>query len=160
MDGNIETYDDPFKKRKAEKQRLISELRRKRACARLACAFPTEDDVQRKIERFVRSVPHITESNQLQDVAAEHFAQKLHFFARGEAAWYKCKVENLSMTVQRITEKIRGAAEAVTMSYDTNELLILAETAPEEYRANFLNQDVEGVALDLAFVGDFNRKEL
>ncbi|VDL80187.1 unnamed protein product [Nippostrongylus brasiliensis] len=121
MDGNNETYDDLFKKRKAEEQRLINELRRKRACVRLAPALPTEDDVQTKIKQFVRSVLYITKSNQLQDVAAELFAQKLHFFARREAALYKCKVENLSMTVQRITERIRGAAETVSVSCGANE---------------------------------------
>ncbi|VDL78450.1 unnamed protein product [Nippostrongylus brasiliensis] len=143
MDGNNETYDDLFKKRKAEEQRLINELRRKRACVRLAPALPSEDDVQTKIKQFVRSVLYVTKSNQLQDVAAELFAQKPHFFARREAALYKCKVENLRMTVQGIIEKIRGAAEAVSMSYDTYELLILAKTAAEESRAKFFNEDVD-----------------
>ncbi|VDL78599.1 unnamed protein product [Nippostrongylus brasiliensis] len=64
------------------------------------------------------------------------------------------------MAVKGITEKIRAAAELVSVSYDTCEPLILAKTATEESSANFFTYDVEGVTLDSVFVGDFTRKEL
>ncbi|KAK6018651.1 zinc knuckle [Ostertagia ostertagi] len=160
MDNRNDSYDDLLRKRKAEEQRLIEQLRFKRAHVRLTPSLPTEKEVQKKIKQFVQSIVAITQSNNLLNESAEVFGQRPSLFAKGEATLYKCKVQNMGMKAEFVKEKLLSAVQGLTMSYETYGLLILAEHATDESKTEFYNKRVEGISLEPVFVNEFVRKEL
>ncbi|KAK6756359.1 hypothetical protein RB195_014645 [Necator americanus] len=155
-----QSYEELLRRRKEEEQRLIEQLRYKRACVRLAPTLPTEREVQRKIKQLVRLILHIMRSNNLSNECAELFGQRPTLFAKREATLYKYKVQNLQMRAQCTREKIISTVQGMAMSYEAYGFLILAKSVPESSRTDFYDQEVDGISLEPAFVNEFTKKEL
>ncbi|KAK5967269.1 hypothetical protein GCK32_019066, partial [Trichostrongylus colubriformis] len=157
MDGTLE---EQIKKRKAEEIRLIEQLRWKRACVRLMPTLPTEEEVQKKIQKFLELILTITRSNNLKEESAKLFAQRLTLFAKREGTLYKCKVQNIQMEVQFVKERILSAVQGMAMCNETYGLLVLAKVATEESKGRFYDQSHDGIPLEPAFVNEFVGKEI
>ncbi|KAK6025537.1 hypothetical protein OSTOST_08561 [Ostertagia ostertagi] len=155
-----ESYESLKRRRKYEERRLIEELKYKRSCVRLAPTLPTENDVQRKIRHFIREIIRITKTNTLQDDFTKVQGNRPVHYARGEATLYRGLVENIWLRTSQTRERLRSAAEALAMSHETYKFLILAETATEESRNKFYDDDVQGISIDPVFTSDYIRKEI
>ncbi|KAK5981647.1 hypothetical protein GCK32_020078 [Trichostrongylus colubriformis] len=57
-------------------------------------------------------------------------------------------------------ERLRSATEALAMSHETYKFLIIAETATEESKSKFYDEDVQGVSIDPVFTSEYVRKEI
>ncbi|VDO82558.1 unnamed protein product [Heligmosomoides polygyrus] len=131
------------KKRREEERILIDILKCKRSCVRLA---PT-----RLLKKAYRRDP---------DEFAEIRGSQPKLYARGEAAFYRARVENAWLKTNHVKERFCHASEGIAMTYETYNFFILAEGASHESRANFFAGDVQGLSLDPAFTSDYIRKEI
>lgn len=148
------------KKRREEERKLIDILKYKRSCVRLAPTLPTEEDVQEKIQTFLKEILNIAREDAAQREFAEIRGSQLKLYARGEAALYRARVENAWLKTNHVKERFCRASEGLAMTYETSNFLILAEGASHESRANFFAGDVQGLSLDPAFTSDYIRKEI
>ncbi|VDP19651.1 unnamed protein product [Heligmosomoides polygyrus] len=147
-------------KRKAEEQKLIDEIRRKRACVERASSFPSEKDLQSKIRYFVRLIVDYVHSNDLENSFTELRGTRPQLFARREATLYKCRVEMVHLQAVTLIERIRSAAEALSMTHELYGLLVLARCASERSKRHFYREEEKGVSIEPSFTADFVRKEL
>ncbi|VDO50363.1 unnamed protein product, partial [Heligmosomoides polygyrus] len=133
------------KKRREEERKLIDILKYKRSCVRLAPTLPTEEDVQEKIQTFLKEILNIAREDAAQREFAEIRGSQLKLYARGEAALYRARVENAWLKTNHVKERFCRASEGLAMTYETYNFLILAEGASHESRANFFAGDVQGL---------------
>ncbi|VDL82915.1 unnamed protein product [Nippostrongylus brasiliensis] len=155
-----ESFEDLLRKRKAEEQKLPDDIRRKRASIRKAPSFPSEHEVQGKIEKFLQVILHVTSENNLSNEAAELFAQKKSHFAGRESTLYKCRVQNLKIKIRSTKDRIVAVMQGVAMSYYMYGLLITAKVAAEQSRSDYCHRNYEGIVHDPTFIDVFARKEV
>ncbi|KAK5973675.1 hypothetical protein GCK32_007481 [Trichostrongylus colubriformis] len=158
--ASTQPTDEFTRKRQTQERRLIEEICYKRSCVRLAPSFPSEEEIQKKIRKFMRYIYSIVTSNSLFNGLAEVSATKSKLFARAEAALYKCRLEKVHMEVSNTMDRIRGAAEGLSMAYEVYGLLVLSDKALETSRDAFYDEEEQGVSLEPSFIADFVRKEL
>ncbi|KAK5980652.1 hypothetical protein GCK32_019631 [Trichostrongylus colubriformis] len=154
------TLEELRKKRKAQEQRLIDELKYKRTCLRGAPTLPSEAEVQRKIRTFVKEIMRITKKNNFLDTFTKTKALQPALYARGEAALYRAKMESVWLQTSHGRECFRSAAEALAMCYETYKFLIVAESATRKTRDDFFAEDEDGLSLDPGITSDYVRREM
>ncbi|KAK6027245.1 hypothetical protein OSTOST_06725 [Ostertagia ostertagi] len=152
--------DEFTRKRQAQERKLIDEIKYKRSCVRLASTFPSEEDIQKKIRRFVKSILLLVKSNSLSEAFAELRGTKPKLFASMEATLYKSRLEKLHLEACYTCERIRSTAEALSMAYEVYGLLVLSDDKVADSRDRFYDKEEQGVAMEPNFTADFIRKEL
>lgn len=153
--------EDEFeKKRHDEERKLINEIRRKRKYIKVAPSFPSEDDIQSKIRRFLCIIIDLTRSSDLAETFASISGKKPQFFARMEATLYKCRLERVHLEACNTAERIRSAAEGLSMAYELYSLLVLTDNDLSDSRHTFFGMEEQGVPLEPKFTADFVRREL
>nr|CDJ82469.1 unnamed protein product [Haemonchus contortus] len=154
------SFEDLRKKRKAQEQKLIEDLKYKRSCIRTAPTLPSEKEVQKKIRTFVKQIIRITRTNDALDTFTKVQGSRPVLYARREATLYRAKVENVWTNTSHMKECFRSAAESLAMCYETYKLLMVAESASKKSRDKFFAEDVEGLNLDPTITSDYVRKEM
>ncbi|VDL73019.1 unnamed protein product [Nippostrongylus brasiliensis] len=154
------SYDNLRNKRKAEEQRLLNDLKHKRSNLKSIPTLPSESDVQRKLYTFLRQIIRWTQNHGLQDLFAEIQGSRPRHFARGEAALYRAKVENVWLRTNHLKEMCYNARDGMASCYEMYKFLILAQSATEESRAAFFTEDADGVMLEPKFSSEYIRMEM
>uniref|UniRef100_W6NC66 Translin n=1 Tax=Haemonchus contortus TaxID=6289 RepID=W6NC66_HAECO len=158
--SSSERYDEFTRKRQAEERKLIEEIRYKRSCIKLATTFPSEEDIQKTICRFVNSIVYIVSSNTLSEEFAEIRGSRSRLFASLDATLYKSRLQNVHLQVRNTLDRIQSAFEALSMAYEVYGLLVLSDESLAISRVCFYDKREQGVTLDPAFTSDFVRKEV
>ncbi|KAK6738505.1 hypothetical protein RB195_020544 [Necator americanus] len=155
------THDDDLsKKRRAEERKLIEEIRYKRSCVRRAPTFPSAEEIQCKIRRFLSIVVKLVKFNNLVETFTELRGSRPQLFARREAALYRCRLERVHYEASNLMERIRSAAETLSIAYDLYGLLVLADDTLSDEREDFYDDWEEGVIIRPCFSADFICKEV
>ncbi|KIH42839.1 hypothetical protein ANCDUO_27171, partial [Ancylostoma duodenale] len=152
--------DDSSKKRRAEERKLIEEIRYKRSCVKRAPTFPSAEEIQIKIRRFLSIVVMLVKSNSIVETFTELRGSRSQLFARREAALYRCRLERMHYEAANLMGRIRSAAEALSMAYDPYGLLVLADSSLLDERDDFYEDCEEGLTIHPNFTADFIRREI
>ncbi|KIH55845.1 hypothetical protein ANCDUO_13986 [Ancylostoma duodenale] len=154
-------HDDDFsKKRRAEERKLIEEIRYKRSCVKRAPTFPSAEEIQSKIRRFLSIVVMLVKSNSIVETFTELRGSRSQLFARREAALYRCRLERVHYEAANLMGRIRSAAEALSMAYALYGLLVLADNSLLDERDDFYEDCEEGVPIPPTSTADFIRREI
>ncbi|WKY06057.1 hypothetical protein Q1695_006337 [Nippostrongylus brasiliensis] len=155
------SYDNNLRNmRKTEEQRLLNDLKHKRSNLKSIPTLPSGSDVQRKLYTFLRQIIRWTQNHGLQDLFAEIQGSRPRQFARGEAALYRAKVENVWLRTNHLKEMCYNARDGIASCYEMYKFLILAQSATEESRAAFFTEDADGVVLEPKFSSEYIRMEM
>ncbi|VDL86341.1 unnamed protein product [Nippostrongylus brasiliensis] len=155
------SYDNNLRNmRKTEEQRILNDLKHKRSNLKSIPTLPSGSDVQRKLYTFLRQIIRWTQNHGLQDLFAEIQGSRPRQFARGEAALYRAKVENVWLRTNHLKEMCYNARDGMASCYEMYKFLILAQSATEESRAAFFTEDADGVVLEPKFSSEYIRMEM